>query len=295
VYSIFLRPLTNTPLSDREILTSEPGKGGLPSDTTSALNVVIKGRPVAQQYGLGGQWVTRFNVSEIAGRNSPATKYNDLSASHHFSVGPQLMLHVDDLSALAPLWSANMRPVMKADMDILADMWAYCIAAAHLRLHHTTLDQYMISTWEGNEGQAFEWVDKFTDLSCLKPQHSAGQLLPNFIHLASNFKAPESQEWMFHKGHVPARILECDSPLIKESPDNLWKISTKRDTKRQAWVLCHTVSILNRMLLEYKEKFCDGKFEKRKLVRLIQDKTQDLGCNEKKDKWCYPLAQIEED
>lgn len=34
-------------------------------------------------------------------------------------------------------------------------------------------------------------------------------------------------------------------------------------------------------------------YETRHLVRLIQTKTLDRGCHEMKDKWCYPLAQIE--
>ena len=41
-----------------------------------------------------------------------------------YSVGPPLMLHVDDLADLAPVWSKNMRHVLKYDTDILADMWA---------------------------------------------------------------------------------------------------------------------------------------------------------------------------
>ena len=43
----------------------------------------------------------------------------------------------------------------------------------------------------------------------------------------------------------------------------------------------------------YKRKFCPGGYEKRHLVRLVQDKTRDQGCDERHDKWCYPLAQIE--
>merc|ERR1712130_1049401 len=99
---------------------------------------------------------------------------------------------------------------------------------------------------------------------------------------------------MFHKGHVPADILSCDTPLIMESPDNLWEIS-KDDyrTKMSAWVLCNTVSRLNKVLTLYKSKFCPNGFEKRKLVRLIQYKTKDRYCNKRRDKWCWPLCQIE--
>jgi len=201
-------------------------------------------------------------------------------------------MHVEDLTNLAPLWSKFMKPVLEKEMDILADMWAYCMAAAHLKLEHVILDNYMISTW-GQQDQAYPWIDAWPELSCLKPIVPEGSKSPEFIHLASNFKAPESMEWMFHKGHVPGKILACDSPLIIESPDDVWTRSKKSTTKQAAWVLCHTVSILNRVLVAYKEKFCPAGFETRKLVRLIQSKTMDQGCKEMEDKWCYPLAQIE--
>jgi len=103
---------------------------------------------------------------------------------------------------------------------------------------------------------------------------------------------------MFHKGHVPADILHCDVPLLKESPDNLWDVvpSSQRATKRSAWILCNTVSRVNLMATMYKERFCPGgTFERRKKVRLIQTKTKDRSCNWKTQRWCWPLAQIEDE
>ena len=35
------------------------------------------------------------------------------------------------------------------------------------------------------------------------------------------------------------------------------------------------------------------RFERRKLIRLIQSKRKDRGCSERRHKWCWPLAQIE--
>lgn len=280
---VFLKPFTQ-----REL----PASDLLPPGLSDGVNVAKKGTPVAQHYGLGGGWVHKFPVKDIVGADSHALTYDSNSAAKYFAVGPPLILHADDLTALAPLWSQYMRPVLKHDTDILADMWAYCMASAHLGLHHVILDNYMISTW-GNEDQAYPWIDKWPELSCLNPSTPKGFKSPEFIHLASNFKAPESREWMFHKGHVPGKILACDSPLIIESPDDVWTRSKSQNTKQSAWVLCHTVSTLNRVILAYKEKFCPAGYETRKLVRLIQSKTLDQGCNEMKDKWCYPLAQIE--
>mmetsp|Transcript_3877 Transcript_3877/g.8318 ORF Transcript_3877/g.8318 Transcript_3877/m.8318 type:complete len:556 (+) Transcript_3877:162-1829(+) len=290
---IFLKPLTQTGESADNIIATR----GVDMDpgVIPPIDVVRKGRPVAQRYGLEDGWKSsKFDLDKITGDpNTPAKSWTSEMASKYTSVGPPLMLHVDDISRLSVLWEKYMRPVLDMGPNILADMWAYSIGSAHLGLKHTTLDHYMISTW-GNDGEAFQWVDAWTTMSCRNPQPQPGDKMPTFIHLASNFKAPDSKgPWMFHKGHVPATILDCDTPLIVEAPDDLFDISRSRHRKQSAWVLCQTVSKLNRILLMYKQKFCPIGYETRKLVRLIQSKTQDRSCSERRDKWCYPLAQIE--
>lgn len=283
---VFLKKLSVIQLDPDWILNTIGQFGGS--------SVVEVGRPLAQQYGLGGQWRHKFPVATIAGAESPALNYDDESAAKFFSVGPPLILHKDDWVKLAPLWRQNMKPVLQVENDILADMWAYCIAAAHLQLEHQILDQYMISCTSQHEpGEAFPWLNQFTDFSCHNPTIPDEKKTPNFIHMASNFKAPESQFWMFHKGHVPGKILDCDTPLIIQPPDDLWHQSKSVEAKQGAWILCHIIAKLNRVATEYKEKFCVGKkIENRQLVRLLQDKTVDHGCDHKKDKWCFPLAQI---
>ena len=106
-------------------------------------------------------------------------------------------------------------------------------------------------------------------------------------------------------GHVPADILHCGVPSIKEAPDNLWSImpsgpnwvsEAHHDAKQSAWILCNTVGRINGVLDMYKSRFCPGgSYVRDKTVRLIQGKTRDTGCDWTKQKWCWPLAQIEEE
>jgi len=296
---IFLKPLSQSNTDPSQVITSRSqssiSPGGEPIDW------VMPGKPVAQRYGLEGAWVGKFNVTEITGdAKSPALEYTEQTARKHFSVGPPLMLHVDDLTPLSKLWAEYMPRVLHRDKDILADMWAYSIASAHLGLRHVQLDNYMIST-HGTSGQGYAFVDAYKDLDCLDPRPKHGETVPEFIHMASNFKAPDRKKgpWMFHKGHVPPDILECDSPLIIDAPNDLWRITEGIAEKQHAWILCHTVHTLNKVALLYKQKFCECNFESRQLIRLIQRKTRDRTCransrhNKPLDKWCYPLAQIE--
>ena len=281
-------PITLAPLDVDDMISSRhPLERGM--------NVVKRGRPVGQRYGLEGGWVGKFKHANIVPEGSPALDYSSREAAKHFSVGPPYMLHIDDAQKLSPLWSDYMQPVLTAGgPDILADMWAYCMAAAHLGLRHVQLDQYMVSTWGGGEGQ--RWIENLDSYSCRNPAANNIKRLPNFIHLASNFKAPESKEWMFHKGHVPADILACGTPLIKEAPDDLYAQSKSKNRKQCAWVICETVRTINRVASTYKQMYCDEgeAVETRKMVKLIQSKTRDRGCSQSRDKWCYPLAQVEE-
>ena len=301
---IFLKPLTMRGEDSDDIIQTRRSAEPI----AKPIDVVEKGRPVAQRYGIEGGWVGKFDVAKFIGDpRSPALSYSHSKAGKYFSVGPPMMFHVDDLVKFAPLWSKLMRPVVKQDPDILADMWAYSMGSAHLGLRHTILDHYMISTW-GSHGQAFKWILNWPDkeFSCRDPWSSDARVAPTkvhwptFIHLASNFKAPKKgwpAEWMFHKGHIPANILDCDTPFIVEAPDDTWKISPVSHhnwSQMSAWVMCNTVARLNQVLLKYKQKFCPGqKFERRKLIRLIQSKSKDRGCSERRHKWCWPLAQIE--
>ena len=303
---VFLKPLTQTGETRDNIIAT---RGHENTDTSlGPIDVARRGRPVSQRYGLEGHWVKKFApLEQITGnKNSPSKQWTYKMASKWTSVGPPMILEINDITELSILWEKNMRPVLDiGGPDILADMWAYSIAAADLDLKHTTLDHFMISVW-GHTGQAYKFIDEFKQMSCRDPEvkingesdGAEGVHWPVFIHLASNFKAHDEGgvEWMFHKGHVPATILECDTPLIVEAPDNLFDLNRHdSDIKvyQRAWVICNTVSRLNKMLIMYKEKFCPNGYESRKLVRLIQKKTLDRGCNQKKDKWCFPLAQIE--
>ena len=50
-------------------------------------------------------------------------------------------------------------------------------------------------------------------------------------------------------GHIPATIMDCDSPFLLEAPDNTWVVSDPEQKgnfgRESAWVMCNTVARLN--------------------------------------------------
>lgn len=157
---IFLKPLTQSGEALEDIIYTQGNR-----KKWVGMDQVKKGRPVAQRYGIGGGWVHRFPVAQIVGAGSHALTYTGRTAAQHFSVGPPMMLHVEDALPLSKLWQQYMKPVLEKEKDILADMWAYSMASAHLKLEHTIVDQHMVSTWNGG-GEGFPFIDAWTSLHC---------------------------------------------------------------------------------------------------------------------------------
>eukprot|EP00935_MAST-01C_sp_MAST-1C-sp1_P001562 g1562.t1 len=277
-----------------------------------ALDVVRKGKGVAQTYGLGPGIVTKFDRSKICGVGGLCTKIDKEAAMFYHSTGPPYMLHSDDFLKVMPQWMEFMGPVYKQDHGDIqvcgiarssfvvfhhppyarqADMYAYGLAAENNGVRHMQLDQYMVSNaWSPGEG--WDFVDPhYSVLSCDNPTLPAGAHRPTFIHAAGHFKAcskgdsvqhypdnyrskcePGSVLWNFHKGHVPADILRCDAPLLVTPPDSIIKAQKKQADQRNAFMMCNNFFMVNRMLVNYKKRNCGADANLKKCVRLIVDR-----------------------
>merc|ERR1711935_840613 len=147
----------------------------------------------------------------------------------------------------------------------------------------------------GAGGEGWDQLADWDTMSCLKPEIPAGKTAPNFLHYCQTYAAQDKDDnrWLWHKGHVPASILDCDSPILKPPPDDLFNSQETPRGKRNAWMVCQMHYKVNDMLQAYKDKFCKPSvmnLEKR--IRLVHEPTSGLGCGKK---GCYPLAQTEEE
>mmetsp|Transcript_47756 Transcript_47756/g.93845 ORF Transcript_47756/g.93845 Transcript_47756/m.93845 type:complete len:222 (+) Transcript_47756:1103-1768(+) len=197
---------------------------------------------------------------------------------------------------------------------MLTDMYAYAMGAAHLNLPHTRLDHFMVSS-VGGFGEGWAWVDKSIEdgydpcASAWSPDTKGlvPNRLPPFIHYCHNFAVLKS-DLMFHKGHVPADILDCDKPLLKLPPkDYLTKRLSPQQRKtfssqppkdfkkdiRSAWLLCMIFPRLYHATVEHKKKYCkdwspDSGGDH--FVLLQNDKAPHCPL-EKEGKTCWPFAK----
>jgi hypothetical protein len=173
------------------ILMTAGQKGGqsFGRDVVGLTDLVKRGRPVAQTYGLGGAFVHMYNVSAIVEPDSPALKLDRRRAEQHYSVGPPMMVHVEDMRNIMKKWVKYMIPVFNQNPgDIQADMYAYSFAAAHYGLDHLMFDQYMVSS-PMTSGEGWPFVNKFGSMPCSNPNknaHDPEAAIPTFLHVPSD-------------------------------------------------------------------------------------------------------------
>ena len=261
------------------------------------------GLAVAQKYGLGGQWVNRFNASRICGAApSPCAAYPDVSAAEGFySVGPPYLWHAADVGLLADAWWSGMKPAFDEDIagrcgarglddpscqtDIQLDMYAYDLAASSSGVAHVQLEHFMVSSVETG-GEAWDYVDALPSMSCRSPSFPTGSLRPTLVHACQHYVAcadgsapapdnscgPDVPRWNFHKGHVPPDLFsKCDEPLLVEPPDDLFNVQTSRRGRHNAFMVCQLTTLVNRALRAYRRKNCAPGWNGAECLRLDVD------------------------
>ena len=88
------------------------------------------------------------------------------------------------MERLTDVWTQFVPRVYEGYPELLAEMYAYSMAAAHTNLSHFTMENYMVSnTFANDEGWA--WVDSLGDNVCEAPvdgHYFPGRPLPTFMH-----------------------------------------------------------------------------------------------------------------
>ncbi len=99
-------------------------------------------------------------------------------------------------------------------------MYAYSMAAAHEKLPHLQLDNYMVSNVESG-GEGWDWVDAL-DSVCIPPNEKGiyypNDPMPTVIHFCQTYRGGDL---MYTKRRVPKDIFKCDSPLLVEPTADL--------------------------------------------------------------------------
>lgn len=260
---ILLRPITGDFSNPRDIVVGKHHE-------REQKFFVKHGAPFAQKYGLGAQW-RKFDLDAIAGADSPAKEVSQNDAVTFYPVGPPYIATVGDMYQIALKWTEFVPRVHKQYPYLLAEMYAFCIAAAHLGLKHQLLDSLMISN-VGVGGEGWPMIDNITNekVSSLcdyaaQPDHSKFPV-PSVIHYCQRYAIGD---WFFGKRKMVKDFFECDSPLMAFPPSDIIETSnfkhifndkrkelTEANARREGFMTCGALGALNDAGTFFKENSC---------------------------------------
>ena len=279
-----LRPITSDFSNDKETIIGKRRQG-----IKRIAQKVQKGFPFAQTYGLGTQW-QKFDLEKIAGPNTPAKKVSKDDGALYFPAGPPYIGTVHDMYLISQKWTEFVPKVHAQYPYLLAEMYAYCIAAAHLGLRHQIVDSLMISN-TNTGGEGWPLIDAIPPSEmCEFARHpdSSKYPLPTLVHLCQRYCVGE--DWFFGKRRINHDIYECETSLFEEPPSNL---ATAYDFRRppnqkdpvsltpkvanqEAFMVCYLTTLINDAAAFYKTNACAegaGNFAKsRKIADLFDER-----------------------
>jgi peptidyl serine alpha-galactosyltransferase len=155
---------------------------------------------------------------------------------------------------------------------LLAEMFAFCIAAAHLNLKHQIIDSLMISDTDAN-GEGWPLIDKIPNEEICDfarhPDHEK-YALPSVVHMCQQYSV--GSDWLFGKRQFPINFFSCEEPLLEEPPDKLGITDdfpkppkaperlplTPETVHREVFMVCFLTRHVNDAAIFFKKQACSG-------------------------------------
>lgn len=146
-------------------------------------------------------------------------------------------------------------------------MYAYSMAAAHEELFHVSVVNFMVSDIDSNS-EGWNTIDNMEDESCSTDGPNEIFFkdidLPNVLHYCQFYRIGDLG---FHKRRLSKTFLNCEYPMFLEIDPRVSLLNYKnregekvslsrRQSRRQTFMLCIIHRALNDMLTYYKEKMC---------------------------------------
>jgi len=253
-----------------------------PSDTPRTS--VVHGHPMGQLYGFGLQYLDKIDMLKLDA-TSPVRSLSRERA-RRYVVGPPYVATARDMYSIASKWAEFAVPVWEQYPKLLAEMFAYCLASAHLRLEHQVASDFMVSDVGAGSGEGWTGIDEgirasdvceplardyLTSPSANAAAADNGEaLLPNVLHYCQRYGLGR---WFFGKYRLYENFLSCASPLHAVPPSDFALNTTTLTTyfpdgktkrwspllaKRNAFMICQLLKGANEAAKFYKRTACGG-------------------------------------
>mmetsp|Transcript_40926 Transcript_40926/g.96041 ORF Transcript_40926/g.96041 Transcript_40926/m.96041 type:complete len:548 (-) Transcript_40926:190-1833(-) len=181
---------------------------------------VEHGYPFGQKYGFGSQWMNLNGEKVTNDPNSPSLKVSRQEASEYYPVGPPYIATSRDMYKIATKWADFVPRVHDQLPSLMAEMFAYSWASAHLGLPHQVFHHGMISSI-GAQGEGWDFVNNLEDTEICGPNlldKNKNSPLPLTMHYCQRYFVGD---YFFGKRKLPTDIFSCASEMMEVPPLDL--------------------------------------------------------------------------
>lgn len=227
---------------------------------------VEHGSPFAQQYGYGLQWKRKVDLKHVfQNQNTSIATMTDREASDYYmAMGPPYIATAKDMYSIVSTWTDIVPRVHDDYPHLLAEMFGYNLAAAHLDLRHTIAFSFMVSdVWAGGEG--WDLINKVDNKDIC--DNFPTELNPHAIHYCHNYNIGK---WFIGKYRLRKDFISCEAPLLTMPPADV-ALKYKRainpqgeikefkpqQLREEAFMVCAMIRALNAAAVYYKDHHCD--------------------------------------
>jgi hypothetical protein len=212
---MLLRPLTYD-FTDSNIIIHKSMRGA------PTVLKVLHGQPWASIYGFGNG-PFRVDMRAIFGNttDSPALHVTVDEQLNNYAGGPPYMATGADMYAIVNKWCELVVGVHHAlPKSILAEMYGWSLAAAHLKLPHTLAESFMVSDVDISSGEGWPLIDVLDndEISEFSTSKAREDHLPYVIHYCQNYWLGK---WFIGKYRLASDWLSCERPLLLEPPKDI--------------------------------------------------------------------------
>jgi hypothetical protein len=264
---ILTRPLVNNFEGATKLFWYHGDEPGL------ARTCATHGKPIAQQYGFGNDWITAvgYHMVDIVGKDSPALNISKDDGPFMYSAGPPYLLTAPDMYKVVNLWCDLTPKIHPHYPHLLAEMYGYAMAVAHLQLPHQLVFQMMISEPLVSQ-EGWEFLNGVAPNQVCGREHVTNA--PTVIHYCQYYSVGK---YVVLKYYMDENFLSCQAQLLRYPPKDLAMRYNRRrhvngsmvpfDDPQQAvrttFMLCAVTEALNEAASYFKQHHCgdNGNFD----------------------------------
>lgn len=287
---ILLRPLLHD-------FSNQPNTIYANKSVSATSKFVHHGNPISQQDAyLSNEWMD-FNFSRITDGGTSPKNFRQQHGGLFYNSGPPYLGTVKDWWSLVNSWKEYVPRVYEEHPKIFAEMYGLVIATTQLQLPNTLIKSIVVSTTFADQREGWPLIDSLPDDQLCTVASDAVSVtinstawddddddddetpfrtdLPIILHYCRRYLLGK---FFFSKYRLKKKFISCKVPLLTIPPhdsagrydywirpppdrgtsheDETRKIS-KRQARRETFMLCGLLSAMNEASRYYKDHHCD--------------------------------------